>query len=84
MPTLLDLYAKAEFLRKEIEYQLDNYWQEKKKLLIIEDSLVENRELLRSLSETIRIFENANDFSAITDENREAEISSFKKSCPFK
>lgn len=79
MPNIFDLYAQADLLVKEIEKQLDNYHSEKKKLSSIEDLLVENREQLRSLKETIRLQEIANDFRSIVDESREVEIISFRE-----
>jgi hypothetical protein len=51
MSNITDLYAEADLVLKEIENQLDSYRSEKKKLSLIEDSLVESREQLRSLKE---------------------------------
>jgi hypothetical protein len=79
MPNIHDLYAQADLISKEIDKELDNYHLEKKKLVLIEDSLVFNRERLRSVKETIRLQENSCDFSSMTDESREAEIVAFKK-----
>ena len=79
MPNIRDLYAQADSISKEIDKELDNYHLEKKKLALIEDSLVFNRERLRSVKETIRLQENSSDFSSMVDESREAEIVAFKK-----
>ncbi len=79
MPIILDLYVKADLLVKEIEKHLDEYHLEKKKLSSIEDSLVETRECLLLVREEIRLHENANDFKSLIDENREAEIASFRE-----
>lgn len=79
MPNIRDLYAQADSISKEIDKELDNYHLEKKKLALIEDSLVFNRERLRSVKETIRLQENSSDFSSMADESREAEIVAFKK-----
>jgi hypothetical protein len=79
MSNITDLYAEADLVLKEIENQLDSYRSEKKKLSLIEDSLVESREQLRSLKETIRVQENENDFRSLIDESREAEIISFRE-----
>lgn len=79
MPNILDLHIKAGLIAKEIEKQLDFYRLEKKKLSLIEDCLVQNREQLRALNETIRLQEHAEDFKSVIDERREAEIISFKE-----
>ncbi len=79
MPNISDLYAQAKLVVSEIEKQLENYHSEKRKLLSIEDLLVENKEILRSLKETIRIQENANDFGSVTDEYRETEIIGYRE-----
>lgn len=78
MPNLSDLHLRADLLIEEIEDRLSLLRQGKRKLLTIEDSLVEKREELLLIKESIRTQELATDFASLIDSNRAEDITGFR------
>lgn len=83
MTNLTSLNAEALQISEEIENKLELLRSEKRKLIAIEDFIIENKEKLRSLKEAIRLKELATDFRSMIDENRELEIATFKERLPL-
>lgn len=79
MPYITDLYVQLSEIVQEIDLHKEKLRSGKKELILIEDVIVEHKEKLRNLQEVIRVYENANDFKSLIDENREEEILLFKK-----
>lgn len=78
MTSTSDLRAKSSLLEAEIkEYQL-KLRVEKKKLITIEDSLIENKEKLLIVKEEIRRQTEAEDFDSLRDRHRDNQIAIFQ------
>lgn len=77
MPTS-KLISEIELVTKELVDYQESYRQEKKRLIFIEDKIIECKEKIRTLKEELRIKANANDFTSIVDENRRDDINSFR------
>lgn len=78
MANISTLLAELENLETEISSQSEVFSVEKKKLILMEDLLIENKEKLLKVKERIRIYTQENDFSSLRDYQRDSEIEAFK------
>ena len=79
---LKELQEQLDIAERDVVFCRLSYKKKKHEFMDIETKLIEAREVVIKLTETIRVLKNERDIASTIDDTREAEIERFSKVLP--